>query len=65
MKKYQILYRFKGNHAYNDLPYNEGFIQASTKKRSKRKVQWTYESSWMWSQNYKNYRTKLIILINN
>ena len=45
MKKYQILYRFKGNHAYNDLPYNEGFIQASTKKRSKRKVQRTYESS--------------------
>lgn len=37
MKKYQILYRFKGNHAYNDLPHNEGFIQASTKKEAKEK----------------------------
>jgi hypothetical protein len=37
MKKYQILYRFKGNCAYNDHPYNEGFIQASTKKEAKEK----------------------------
>ena len=37
MKKYRILYRFKGKRAYNDLPHNEGFIQASTKKEAKEK----------------------------
>lgn len=37
MKNYQVLYRFKGNAAYNDLPYNEGYVKASTKKEAKEK----------------------------
>ena len=37
MKNYQVLYRFKGNTAYNDLPCNEGYVKASTKKEAKEK----------------------------
>lgn len=37
MKIYRILYRFKGNSKYNDIPHNEGFVEAFSKKEAKAK----------------------------
>ena len=35
MKNYRILYRFKGVLPYNEIPHNEGYVNAPTKKMAK------------------------------
>jgi hypothetical protein len=35
MKNYRILYRFKGALPYNEIPPNEGYINAPSKKMAK------------------------------